>query len=129
MNYERRLTDRNEGGEARGVDGDYISYAFRDLPRKKIVKYAAQYEGVDMAELMGADEDNLPFLIRYGDADYRVMFWNAYNGPMTLMDDDSVRAYATARYLRENAYPVFGSSEEAETYAQENDWPRKTRQR
>ena len=58
----------------------YISYAFQDLPRKKIVKYAAQYEGADMACLMGADEENFPFLIRSGDSDYMVMCWNVLVG-------------------------------------------------
>jgi hypothetical protein len=123
------LIDRHEGREARGMGGDYISYAFQDLPRKKIVKYAAQYEGVDMAKLMEADEENFPFLFRSGDADDLVMFWNAYNGVMAYVDEDPVRKYATARYLRENAYPVFGSLQEVETYAQEHDWPRKPRQR
>jgi hypothetical protein len=50
------------------MDQRFVSYAFRDdLSRKKIVKYAAQYDGVDMARLLGADEENLPFLIQDGD--------------------------------------------------------------
>ncbi len=86
---------------------EYVSYAFQDLPRKKIVKYAAQYEGVDMARLIGADEDDFPFLIRSGEDEHLVMFWNVYNGMMGHLDEDPVRAYATVRYLRENAFPVF----------------------
>jgi hypothetical protein len=106
----------------------FKSYAFRDLTRKKVVKYAAQYEGVDMAELMGADEENFPFLIRRGEDQYMVMFWNVYNGMMVSLDEDSVRQYAMVKYLRENAYPIFNSPEEAERYARERDWPRKSRQ-
>jgi hypothetical protein len=109
------------------MDAEYVSYAFQDLPRKKIVKYAAQYECVDMASLMGANEDNFPFLVGTGGDDYSVMFWNVYNGIMEQVDEDAVRRYATVRYLRENAYPVFNSLQEAARYAQERDWPRKPR--
>jgi hypothetical protein len=62
------------------MNRDFVSYAFQDLPRKKIKKYAAQYDGVNMAELMGADEDNYPFLVRSADGEFQVMIWNAYNG-------------------------------------------------
>jgi hypothetical protein len=113
---------------------DFVSYAFQDLPRKKVKKYAAQYEGVDMAALIGADEDNFPFLIR-SDPDSRddepdafeVMVWNAYNGMMARWDEDPVRHYAAVLYLREHAYPVFTSFCEAERWALEHDWPRKPR--
>ena len=103
---------------------EFVSYAFRDLPRKKVKMYATQYQGVDMAAFLGADEDNFPFLIRdeLSDRDddpfaFQVMVWNAYNGIMTHLDEDSVRHYATALYLREHAYPVFASFREAETWA------------
>jgi hypothetical protein len=109
------------------MNEQFISYAFQDLPRKKIVKYAAQYDGVDMARLMGADEENFPFLIQDGDEDYFIMFWNVYNRIMAHLDEDSVRAYATANYLKEHAYPVFASFHEAERHAREHDWPRKVR--
>jgi hypothetical protein len=109
------------------MDEPFVSYAFRDLPRKKIVKYAAQYEGVNMARLMGANEENFPFLIQDGDDHYLVMVWNVYNGMMEHLDEDPVRDYATANYLRENAYPVFTSLQEAEKWAREHDWPRKPR--
>jgi hypothetical protein len=107
------------------MDEPFVSYAFRDLPRKKIVKYAAQYEGVDMARLIGANEENFPFLIQQSDDSYSVMFWNVYHGIMVHLDEDQVRDYATANYLRKHAYPVFTSSQEAEKWAKENDWPRK----
>lgn len=109
------------------MDEQFVSYAFRDLPRKKVVKYAAQYEGVDMAHLMGADEENFPFLIREGEDNYSVMVWNVYNGMTVHLDEDPVRDYATAKYLREHAYPTFASPEKAAKWAQEHDWPRKPR--
>ena len=77
---------------------EFVSYAFQDLPRKKIKKYAAQYLGVDMAALI-----------------------------MALLDEDSVRHYATVVYLREHAYPVFAKLCEAEKWAAEHEWPRKAR--
>ena len=92
------------------MDEQFVSYAFQVLPRKKIVKYAAQYDGVDMARLIGAGEENFPFLIEGGDHNYFVMFWNVYFGVMAHLDEDPVRHYATANYLRANAYPVFAST-------------------
>jgi len=105
---------------------EFTSYAHQDLPLKKIKKYAAQYVGVNMAELIGADEDNFPFVIRNSDTDYSVMFSNKYKGMMVHLDDDSVRAYATVQYLIvEHAYPSFDSIADAEAYAVAHHWPRK----
>ncbi len=116
------------------MEREFVSYAFQDLPRKEIKKYAAQYEGVDMAALIGADEDNFPFLIRNDPnsrddepSAFHVMVWNAYNGMMACLDEDSVRHYATVLYLREHAYPNFANFREAEKWAAEHDWPRKPR--
>lgn len=109
------------------MNEQFISYAFQNLPRKKIVKYAAQYDGVDMARLIGADEENFPFLIQDGGYRYEIMFWNVYNGMMAHLDEDPVRGYATVKYLKEHAYPVFASPQEAEKWAQEHDWPRRPR--
>jgi hypothetical protein len=113
---------------------EFVSFAFQDLPRMEIKKYAAQYEGVDMAALIGADEDNFPFLIhdhpngRDDEPDaFQVMVWNAYNGMMAHLDEDSVRHYATVVYLREHAYPVFANFREVEKWAAEHRWPRKPR--
>lgn len=104
---------------------DIVSYAFRDdLSRKQIIKLARQYEGVDMAALMGADEENFPFVIEEGQG--QGCFWNAYSGIMNWIDEDPVLAHATLQYLREHAYPVFKSAEAAERYAKEHDWPRKS---
>lgn len=103
----------------------FTSYAHQDLSRKKIIKYAAQYDGVDMAELLGADEDRFPFVVDDGAAS--VCFWNPYSGIMMELDEDPVRAYAAQQYLRENAYPVFDSFEAAEKHSIEREWPRKKR--
>ncbi len=102
----------------------FTSYAHRDLSRKKIIKYAAQYDGVDMAELLGADEDCFPFVVDDGTA-ASVCFWDPYSGIMMDLDEDPVRAYAAQKYLRENAYPVFDSFEAAEKHSIEREWPRK----
>lgn len=103
----------------------FVSYAFKDLPRKKVVKYASQYEGVDMAALMGADEDNFPFLVKNTDGGFNIHWWNAYSGIMTQIDEDSVRAFATAVYLMDNAYPRFDSIADAEAWVTSHEWPRK----
>src|SRR5688572_6731305 len=109
------------------MERDFVSYAFLDLPPKKIKKYAAQYVGVDMTEFLGADEDNFPFLVRIRDENYAVRIWNAYNGIMEYSDEDPVRFYATVKFLNDNAYPVFASLEAAEKWATEHRWPRKSR--
>lgn len=109
------------------MENEFVSYAFCDLPRKKIIKYARQYDGVDMTRLIGANEEDFPFLVRDSIGGHSVMFWNTYNGMMEHLDEDPVRAYATVRYLLENAYPVFDSSEEALAWAREHNWPGKTR--
>src|SRR5262249_11521987 len=113
---------------------EFISYAFQDLPRKKVKEYAAQYEGVDIAALIGADEDNFPFLIRCNpnsrddEADaFQVLVWNAYNGMMAHLGEDPARHYAAAKYMREHTYPVFAGFREAARWAVEHDWPRKPR--
>jgi hypothetical protein len=101
-----------------------VDYAHRDFSRKEIIKHARQYDGIDMAKLMGADEDNFPFVIE--DVG-RVCFWNVYNGIMTWIDEDPVRTYATIRYLQDNAYPTFKTLEDANRHAKEREWPRKER--
>ena len=107
------------------MDAEFVSYAFQDLPPKKVKKYAEQYKDTNMAELIGADEDNFPFLIRDADGEGSVMFWNKYNGPMIHLDEDSVRHYATVQYLIEHAYPAFDSLDAANDYAKAHEWPRK----
>ena len=106
---------------------EFTSYAFQDLPPKKIKKYAAQYDGIDMTLFLGADEDNFPFLIRADGDAYHLMIWNSYNGVMEYTDEDPVRAYATVQYLRNRAYPVFDSLDAAKQWARDHDWPRKRR--
>lgn len=109
------------------MDSQFIDYAFQDLPRKKIVKYARQYEGVNMAEWAGANADRMPFLIQDGPDDFTVMFWNFENGVSMLLDEDSVRHYATVKYLIEHDVPVFRSTADAEDWAKTHNWPRKER--
>ncbi|MGI9456568.1 MAG: hypothetical protein ACR2NU_08400 [Aeoliella sp.] len=110
------------------MDSDFTSYAFQDLTLRKIKKYAAQYDGVDMTLLLGADDDNFPFLIHTVDDEYQLMIWNAYNGIMEHTDEDPVRAFATIQFLRDRAYPVLDSLDAADQWARQHDWPRKQRQ-
>lgn len=107
------------------MDSEFVSYAYKDLPHKKIKKYAVQYDGVDMTEFLGADEDNFPFLLRVGSDDFNVMIWNAYSGFLQHLDEDQVREYATVKYLLDHAYPVFDSMTAAQKWAEDHDWPRK----
>jgi hypothetical protein len=104
---------------------DIVSYAHRDLSRKQVVKLARQYEGVDMAELMGADDENFPFVIEDGFG--AVYFWNVHHGIMAWIDEDPVRNHAMIQFLREHAYPTFKTIQDADQYAKEHDWPRKSR--
>jgi len=103
----------------------FVSYAFKDLSHKKVRKYAAQYDGVDMATLMGADEDNFPFLVNDRNGGYDIYWWTTHSGIMTQIDEDSVRAFATMTYLLEHAYPRFESIEDAEEWAKSHEWPSK----
>ena len=64
------------------MDTEFTSYAFQELSRKQIKKYARQYDGVDMTVLLGAGEDNFPFLIRVDGESFLVMIWNSYSGIM-----------------------------------------------
>ena len=109
------------------MDTQFTSYAFQDLSRKKIKKYAAQYNGVDMVALLGVDEDENPFLVRAYEDEYQLLIWNAHNGAMEFTIEDPVFAYAVVQYLLDNAYPVFDSYAEAEKWAIDHDWPRKNR--
>lgn len=77
-----------------------------------------------MAELMGADPNNFPFLVSQPEGSPTIMIWNKPRGMMAHLDEDPVRHHATVAYLREHAYPEFNSIAEATAYAQEHDWPR-----
>ena len=104
----------------------FTSYAHQELSRKKVIKYSSQYDGVDMAKLMDAGEDRFPFVVNDGTNAY-VCIWDPYSGILMELDEDPVRAYATQKYLSENAYPVFDSFQAAEKYSIEREWPRKER--
>lgn len=99
------------------------SYSNQDLSRAQIRELAHQYDGIDMTELLGADENNFPFIVRIHNDEPIVMMWNKPNGMMAVAEDDPVRLFATIQYLRDNAYPEFGSLEEAKEYACNHNWP------
>lgn len=108
------------------MDAEFTSYAFQDLPRKKIKRYAAQYAGVDMTLFLRVDDNNFPFLIHAdGDDDYHLMIWNSAYGIMEHTDEDPVRAYATVQFIRDRAYPIFDSLDSAQQWARDHQWPRK----
>ena len=107
------------------MNTSYKSYAHQDLPITKVKKYAEQFQGVNMWELIGVDEDEFPFLIWNSESDFTVMYWTKHSGMMANVDEDPVRNYAFALWLEENAHPVFNSINEANQYAEEHDWPRK----
>lgn len=79
-----------------------------------------------MAELLGANEDNFPFVARV-DGEDMVVFWNKFNGMMTCCNEDPVMGYSAVQYLKDHAYPYFNSMKEADQYALDHDWPRKSR--
>lgn len=101
------------------------SYAFQDLPLKRIKKLAAQFTDAEVRESICEDEDNRAFLFEMPDGRASLMLWNAFNGPMGCLDDDSVRAYAQVQYLRRHDYPVAHSTDEIYALADRYSWPRK----
>jgi hypothetical protein len=46
---------------------------------------------------------------------------------MAYLDEDPVRNYAFAVWLKESAHPIFKTLAEAEKFAEEREWPRKKR--
>ncbi|MBT5904114.1 MAG: hypothetical protein HOH58_18605 [Opitutaceae bacterium] len=102
---------------------DFKSYAYTELSAKEIREYAIQYDGVDMAKLMGANENRFPFLIQDNEEAHLIVWWIKDGGIKMLHDEDRVRSFATAMYLKENAYPVFKDIKEAENWAKKHDWP------
>jgi hypothetical protein len=103
------------------------SYAFQDLPRKRIKKLAAQFSDEEVRQSLGEDDHNRAFIFEQPDGTASVMRWNAFNGPMIILDDDSVRAYAQLDYLRRHGYPCFRSLDEIQIHAERHSWPRKNR--
>ena len=102
---------------------DFKSYAHQDLSREEIINYSRQYNGINMAELIGADEAQFPFVVQEGEV-VSICCWEPQSGIVIRRDEDPVRVYATQLYLRGKVYPVFNSLEEAESYAIEHNWPR-----
>lgn len=105
---------------------DFASYAFRELSQQETADFSRQYEGVDMAKLMGANEDLFPFLIQDSGSEFTVMWWSKVDGMKTILDEDPVRVHATVAYLQEHAYPVFQNLDEAKQWAIDHDWPRQS---
>jgi len=99
------------------------SYSDQALSDGQIRELARQYDGIDMATLIGANENNFPFIVKISGDESIVMMWNKPNGMMAVADDDPVRMFATVQFLREKAYPEFDSLEEAEEYARKQNWP------
>ncbi|ABC28315.1 hypothetical protein HCH_01455 [Hahella chejuensis KCTC 2396] len=102
---------------------EFISYAHQDLSLKSIKKLAKQYDGVNVWDLMGIDEDEFPFLIWESEESYSVIYWTKHSGMMTSLDGCPVLNYAFALWLKGNAHPVFSNIEDAEKYAEEHNWP------
>ena len=102
---------------------EFTSYAHQDLSGEEIIEFSRQYHGINMAELIGADEAHFPFVIQDGKL-VTICYWEPQSGIVIRRDEDPVRVYATQMHLRDKAYPVFDSMEEAEAYAIEHNWPR-----
>ena len=103
------------------------SYAFQDLPPKRIKKLAALFSVAEVRESLAEDDDHRAFIFEPAGSAASVMFWNAFHGPMAVLDDDSVRAYAQLDFLRRHGYPCFHSLDEIHAYAERHSWPRKNR--
>jgi len=101
------------------------SYAFQDLPLKRIKKLAAEFSDADVRESIGEDQDNRAFLFEMPDGSASLMLWNAFHGLMNRLDDDSVRAYAQVQFLRRHGYPVARSMDEIHALVDRCSWPRK----
>lgn len=101
----------------------FISYADQELTREEVIQHALQYEIVNMAELIGANEDHFPFIVDDGDV-LSICFWNLFSGITLELYEDPVLMYAVQKYLKDNAYPVFKSFKEAKAYSIKRDWPR-----
>lgn len=104
----------------------YQSYAHQALSQQQIIKLAKQYAAANMAKLLGADEDNFPFIVRV-DGKETVVFWSKYSGMNVYPQEDPVMSFAAIEYLKSHAYPQFASMKAARQYAIDHDWPRKSR--
>jgi len=103
------------------------SYAHQDLDLKKIKKYAAEFPEAEIAASIDSNVDNIPFVFEPSGLPPRLMFWNAFNGIMSVLDEDPVRSYAQTQYLIRTGAPHFLTFEEIDAYAANNGWPKKQR--
>ena len=98
------------------------SYAHQSIPRKRIKKLAAKFTDDEIRASLGENEDNRAYIDEQAQS---VGYWNAFNGPMVVMNDDAVLVYAQVEFLRRHGYPSFSSLDEVHAYAKANGWPRK----
>ena len=89
-----------------------------------VAKAIKQYADVDMWELTGKSETAFPFLIWQSESDFSIMYWTRHSGMIPRVDNDPVRNYAFAIWLKDNVHPVFANLAEAMHYALECEWPR-----
>lgn len=101
------------------------SYAHQSLPRKRIKKLAAQFSDADIRASLPEDEDNRVYIDERNGC--TLGLWNAFNGPMNIINDDDVLVYAQIEFMRRNGYPRFRSVDEIHAYAEAHGWPRKSR--
>lgn len=101
------------------------SYVHQSLPQKRLKKLAARYSDEEIRASLQEDDDNIAYIDERGPS--AVGYWNVYCGPLAVMNDDPVLAYAQVEYLRRNEYPCFSSERELQSYAEQNGWPRKVR--
>ena len=100
------------------------SYAHQTLPEKRIKKLAAKFTDEEIRASLQEDAENRAYIDEQANC---VGYWNAYNGPMLVMDDDSVRAYAQLEFLRRHRYPSFRTDAQVRGYAKEHGWPVRSR--
>lgn len=107
-----------------GMLNDCYSIKVMSMSESAIRNAAQAYADVDMWEFTGKSETEFPFLIWQNESDFTIMYWTRHSGMMPRVDNDSVRNYAFAMWLKDNVHPVFANLAEAMQYALEREWPR-----
>ena len=98
------------------------SYAHQTVSGKRVKKLAARYTDQEIRASLQEDENNRAYIDERNPP--TVGYWNTHNGPLTIMNDDAVLAYAQVQFLRRNGYPSFKSDREILAYAEQNGWSR-----
>jgi len=99
------------------------SYAHQSLSKKRIKKLAAQFTEDEIRASLGENADNRAYIDEQTKC---VGHWKAFNGPMIVMNDDEVLAYAQVEFMRRHGYPSFRSNDEVHAHAKANGWPCKS---